>query len=115
MLLFEELIKFPIIPKNKTRAKDIVLKFTSANGSGLLLGQLYVMPFHNKRMQDITPIVAKDSVSQQNLCFMYRNLKNCNDYVIQLMFYYAPRGVWLPYSYIVMKEGSETDTLPSRC
>jgi hypothetical protein len=70
---------------------------------GPLVGQLYVMPFSNKQTQDITTILAREAESQLNLSFIYSNLTNCDDYVVQLLLYTVSSGTWPPYSYIIMK------------
>jgi hypothetical protein len=104
VLLFEELDKFPIITKKKITNEDVVFKFENVSNAGPLVGQLYVMPLRNKLIQDIRPIVIKNSVSQYNICFIYTNLMKCNDFVIQLILFNTSSGTWPPYSYIVMKE-----------
>lgn len=68
-----------------------------------LVGQLYVMPYNNQ-ISEIKPIIATDSISQQNLCFICKDLDNCNDFIIQLVLYNHKLGPWPPYNYIIMKE-----------
>ena len=102
-LIFENLINFPLITKKKIRNKDIIWNYKQSNNSPLV-GQLYVLPYHNQEYSKIKPIIVKECISQINFCFICKNFVECNDYVLQLVLYNHKLGPWPPYNYIIMKE-----------
>ena len=101
-LLFEKLINFPLIAGKKIGKKDIILHYKDSPNHPLV-GQLYVMP-NQDQISDMKPIIASDAISQKNLCFICKDLVNCNNYLLQLVLYSHKLGPWPPYNYIVMKE-----------
>ena len=52
VLLFEELAKFSIISKKKIKDKDVVCKYNNSSNIDPLVGQLYVIPLLNNKIQE---------------------------------------------------------------